>query len=157
MQAQSADPEGSYGAWDIRVVGGQLQRLLCLDCMSGVATEWRGSLKGPWEFVALWAFCLAPKSVGSFLGKGRVLFSISWVPPKQGFQRRILGPGARITHQRLGFGPMGMPVPPCGLLVQLPRGLVGKGSQAEGHNAFLCPAAPPEWVWSHGPCTWLPL
>ena len=52
---------------------------------------------GPWELVAVWAFCPAPKSVGSFLGKGRVLFSISRVPPKQGFQRWVLGPVARIT------------------------------------------------------------
>ena len=82
---------------------------------------------GPWEFGALWAFCPAPKSVGSFWGKGRVLLSISAVPPKQGFQRRVLGPGARITPPTVRIWAYGHARPTLWAPGPAPEGACWKG------------------------------
>ena len=46
-QARPADPEGSSSGFEIRATGRQKHRLFCLDCVSGMASEWRGGLMGP--------------------------------------------------------------------------------------------------------------
>ena len=86
------------------------------------------------------------KNLVSFWGKGRVLFSVCRAPFRQGFGIQVLGPSAWINAQKVRIWARGMTGLQLGLLDQLPRALVGKWFQAEGHNAFLCPAAPPEWA-----------
>ena len=110
----------------------------------------------PWESHPIWGFCTTPKNLVSFWGKGRGLFSVSRVPFRQGFRIQVLGPSTWIKAPKFRIWARGMTGLHCGLLDQLPRALVGKGFQAEGHNAFLCPGAPPVWAWSHGPCSGLP-
>ena len=97
---------------------------------------------GPWEFVALSAFCPAPKSVGSFWGKGRVLFSISGVPHKQGFQRRVQGPGTRITPPKVRIRAYGHVRPNLWPPGPAPKGACLKGVSGSRSQCLFVPNCP---------------
>ena len=81
-----------------------------------MAREWTGGLMGLWDILHIWGLCPDPESFVSFWGKGRVLFSVSGIPDKQGFQGQIPGPGAWITPGRIRIWDMGVRNLLCGLL-----------------------------------------
>ena len=62
---------------------------------------------GPWTSLPLWGYGPAPKTLGSFCGKGGVPFSASGVPLKEGLQSRSLGTGDWKTRPLVRIGGLG--------------------------------------------------
>ena len=98
---------------------------------------------GPWMSLPVWGFGLAPKSFRSFCRNGGILYSASGVPPKEGFQRRALGPGDYKTQTRVRIERLGAWKAPYAGSWSSPReALLEHGAHDEGHNACFCGRRP---------------